>query len=172
MQLDETIMTISNYISVHSSSASWTLPTLAVACSLWTIIHAANANLAPYPGHVEGLGMRLMQVLKSITWHSEQIASFPGPAQLSVDFSFARGESLGTRLVNNSYHKTEYKWLPNKWWLCGWLSDVILVLIYLLEMVCFLFCSKLVLPHPGNDPEMGCKFSQLRPLPLCLAGPL
>ena len=42
------------------------------------------------------------RVLLKFYYHTNCLASFPGPAQLSVacstDFSFARGESLGTRL--------------------------------------------------------------------------
>lgn len=53
-----------------------------------------------------------------------------------------------------------------------WLSDVISALIYSLETVCVLFYPKLLQPHLWNETEMGCKSSQLHPLPLCPEGPL
>ena len=90
-------------------------------------------------------------------------------------FSFRYQYILQGYAVNDSYHETEYKQPSNKCnkgWLCGCLSDVIWALIYSLEMVCVLSCSKLLPPHLGNETEMGCKSFQLRPLPLCPEGPL
>lgn len=89
-------------------------------------------------------------------------------------FSFRYQYILQGYAVNDSYHETEYKQPSNKykWRLCGWLSDVIWALIYSLEMVCVLSCSKLLPPHLWNETEMGCKSFQLHPLPLCPEGPL
>ena len=67
MQLDETIMTISNYISVQSSSASWTITHWQLHAAYdqplvlnfpplspyeYSFMHVADVNLASYPGHV------------------------------------------------------------------------------------------------------------------------